>query len=100
MVAFTTKKICVCVSVYTKLTYTQKATITSPEYTFNTSSERPLSKLSENHKINVIGPTKLKLWPFKVMLNTYFVQYTISQITLRYLSNDLTDYLWINIVLP
>ncbi len=32
----------------------------------NTSSERPLSKLSENHKINVIGPTELKLWPFKV----------------------------------
>ncbi len=29
------------------------------------SSERPLSKLSENHKINVIGPTELKLWPFK-----------------------------------
>ncbi len=29
---------------------------------FNTSSERPLSKLSENH---VIGPTELKLWPFK-----------------------------------
>ena len=27
-----------------------------------TSSET-LSKLSENHKINVIGPTKLKLWP-------------------------------------
>ena len=23
------------------------------------------SKLSENHKINVIGPTKVKLWPFK-----------------------------------
>ncbi len=32
---------------------------------FNTSSERPPSKLSENHKINVIGPTELKLWPFK-----------------------------------
>ena len=25
----------------------------------------PLSKLSENHKINVIGPTELKFWPFK-----------------------------------
>ena len=38
-----------------------------PKYTFNfnTSSERPLSKLSENDKINVIGPTELKLWPFK-----------------------------------
>ncbi len=36
-----------------------------PKIDFNTSSERPLSKLSENHKINVIGPTKLKLWPFK-----------------------------------
>ena len=33
--------------------------------TQNISSERPLSKLSENHKINVIGPTELKLWPFK-----------------------------------
>ena len=32
---------------------------------FNTSFERFFSKLSENHKINVIGPTKLKLWPFK-----------------------------------
>ncbi len=32
---------------------------------FNASSERPLSKLSENHKINVIGPSELKLWPFK-----------------------------------
>ncbi len=32
---------------------------------FNTSSERPLAKLSENHKINVIRPTELKLWPFK-----------------------------------
>ncbi len=32
---------------------------------FNASSERPLSKLSENHKMNVIGPTELKLWPFK-----------------------------------
>ncbi len=32
---------------------------------FNTSFERSLSKLSENHKINVIGPTELKLWPFK-----------------------------------
>ncbi len=38
---------------------------------FNTSSERPLSKLSENHKINVIGPTELKLWPFKdALFNT------------------------------
>ncbi len=27
--------------------------------------KRPLSKHSENHKINVIGPTKLKLWLFK-----------------------------------
>ena len=27
----------------------------------NISSERPLSKLSVNHKINVIGPTELKL---------------------------------------
>ncbi len=32
---------------------------------FNISYERPLSKLSENHNINVIGPTELKLWPFK-----------------------------------
>ncbi len=31
---------------------------------FNSLSERPLSKLSENHKINVIGPSELKLWPF------------------------------------
>ncbi len=38
------------------------------DFDFNTSSERPLSKLSENHKINVIGPTELKLWPFKVTL--------------------------------
>ncbi len=29
------------------------------------SSERPISKLSENHKIYVIVPTKVKLWPFK-----------------------------------
>ena len=28
---------------------------------FKTSSERPLFKFSENHKINVIGPTELKL---------------------------------------
>ncbi len=34
-------------------------------FDFNKSSENPLSKLLENHKINVIGPTKLKLWPFK-----------------------------------
>ncbi len=40
---------------------------------FNTSSERPISKLSENHKINVIGPTELKLWPFKdALLNIYY----------------------------
>ncbi len=32
---------------------------------FKTSSERPLSKLSENH---VIGPTEQKLWPFKYAL--------------------------------
>ncbi len=32
---------------------------------FNTSSERPFSKLLKNHKINVIGPTELKLWSFK-----------------------------------
>ena len=32
---------------------------------FNISSERPLSKLSENHKINIIGPTELKLPSFK-----------------------------------
>ena len=31
----------------------------------NTSFERPLSKLSENHKINAIGQMELKLWPFK-----------------------------------
>ncbi len=37
---------------------------------FNTSSERPFSKLSENHKINVIGPTERKLWPFKDALLT------------------------------
>ena len=30
---------------------------------WNTSFEKSLSKLSENHKINVIGPTELKLWP-------------------------------------
>ncbi len=30
-------------------------------FDFNTSSERPLSKLSENHKINVIGPVELKV---------------------------------------
>ncbi len=35
------------------------------DFDLNTSSERPISKLSENHKINVIGPTKLKLWLFK-----------------------------------
>ena len=35
------------------------------DFDLNTSSERPISKLSENHKINVIGPTELKLWPFK-----------------------------------
>ena len=29
-------------------------------FEFNTSSERPLSNLSENHKINVFGPTELK----------------------------------------
>ncbi len=31
-------------------------------FDFNTSPERPLSKLSENQKI---GPTELKLWLFK-----------------------------------
>ena len=38
-----------------------------PKVDFNTPSERPFSKLSEkfNHKINVIGPSKLKLWPLK-----------------------------------
>ena len=36
---------------------------------FNTSSERPLPKLSENHKINVIGSTELKLWTFKDALS-------------------------------
>ncbi len=35
---------------------------------FNAESERPLSKLSENHKINVIGPTELNLWPFKCFI--------------------------------
>ncbi len=43
--------------------------IVSPKIDFrcliNTSSERPMSKLSENHRINVIGPTELNLWPFK-----------------------------------
>ncbi len=33
-------------------------------FDFNISLERPLSKLSENQKINFIGPTELKLWPF------------------------------------
>ncbi len=28
-------------------------------------------KVSENHKINVFGPTELKLWPFKdALFNT------------------------------
>ena len=28
-------------------------------------------KISENHKINVFGPTELKLWPFKdALFNT------------------------------
>ncbi len=31
----------------------------------NTSFERYFSKLPENQKINDIGPTELKLWPFK-----------------------------------
>ena len=40
---------------------------TGPKQTFdfNTLSERPISKLSENQEINVIGLTELKLWPFK-----------------------------------
>ncbi len=25
--------------------------------------------LSENHKINIIGPTELKLWPFNINFN-------------------------------
>ena len=41
---------------------------------FITSSERPLSKLSENHKMNVIGPTEPKLWPFKdALLNAIII---------------------------
>ena len=40
---------------------------------FNTKSEKPISKLSENHKNNVIGPTEQKLWPLK-MLHTYLYQ--------------------------
>ncbi len=32
---------------------------------FKTPFKRARSKLSENRKINVIGPTELKLWPFK-----------------------------------
>ncbi len=35
------------------------------QFDLNTSSERPLSKSSENHKINIIGPTELKLQPLK-----------------------------------
>ena len=40
---------------------------TGPKLTFdfNTLSERPFSRLSKNHKIYMIGPTELKLWPFK-----------------------------------
>ncbi len=49
---------------------------TSPKYTFK-SSERPLSKLSENHKINVNGPTELKLWPFKDAFIIIFIMYGI-----------------------
>ncbi len=33
-------------------------------FDFNTSSERPISKLLENPKINVIGPTELKLYNY------------------------------------
>ncbi len=36
-----------------------------PKIHFCTSSERPLSKLPESHKINVIGMTELMLCPFK-----------------------------------
>ena len=34
-------------------------------------SERAPSKLSENHKINVIELTELKLWPFKILYLRY-----------------------------
>ncbi len=41
--------------------------ILSKTVDFNTSYERPLSKLSENHQFNVIGQTELKVWPFKFL---------------------------------
>ncbi len=46
---------------------------------FNTSSERPISKLSENHKINVIGPTELKLWLFKDTYNISRVNFIAAR---------------------
>ncbi len=39
------------------------------DFLLYTLSERPLSKLSENHKIYVIRPTVLKLWPNQRVLD-------------------------------
>ncbi len=49
----------------------------------NTSFERSISKLSENHKIFDIGATALKLWPFNyppsvINKNYWFNQWTLS----------------------
>ena len=47
----------------------------SRKYTFdvNTLSERPLSKLSENHKINVFGPTELSYGRSKMLYLMLYV---------------------------
>ena len=54
---------------------------------FNTSSERPHSKLSENHNINVIGQTEQKLCPFKdALFNATYMYACWTRCILRMLA--------------
>ncbi len=53
-------------------------------FDFNTTSERPLSKLSKNHKINVIGPSELKLHVCAVSVMMFLsLLYRWSELTQR-----------------
>ena len=60
-----------------------------PGYVHIYGYERPRSRLSENHKINVIGRTVLKLWPFKDSLfNTlgpfHFDSVRVGSVTIEF----------------
>ncbi len=51
-----------CTNYYVGHNFMKKTIKQALDFSFNTSSERPLSKLSENNKINnIIGPTEQNL---------------------------------------